>query len=173
MLTLKQEMFAKEYLVDFNATQAALRAGYSEKTARDIGCENLSKPNIQQEIQRLIEERSKRTEITADKVLKELAAIAFADSTDYAKIKHKTIENELTGKKEEIPYIEFTDTDNLSKEQRKAISAIKYTKNGIAVETYSKIRALELLAKHLGMFDEHQEEQIVTVKIQGVEDYAI
>lgn len=68
-LTAKQNLFVKEYLVDLNATQAAIRAGYSEKTAHDIGCENLKKPNIAKAIQEAMDARSQRTEITADYVL--------------------------------------------------------------------------------------------------------
>ena len=171
-MTPKQKLFAEEYLKDLNATQSAIRAGYSKKTAYAIGQENLKKPEIQKEIQKLMDKRSKINEITADNVLKELASIAFADSTDYAKIKHKTVVNDVTGEKEEVAYVEFTDTDDLSEEQKKAISAIKYTRNGIAVETHNKLKALELLGKHLGMFDEQQEEQQVIVTIKGTEDYA-
>lgn len=69
-LTAKQEAFCREYLIDLNATQAAIRAGYSEKTAKDIACENLAKPNISQKIAELSEARSKRTEVDADYVLK-------------------------------------------------------------------------------------------------------
>ncbi len=53
-------MCCREYLIDLNATQAAIRAGYSEKTARDIGCENLAKPNIQDRISQLTKERNER-----------------------------------------------------------------------------------------------------------------
>lgn len=171
-MTPKQKLFAEEYLKDLNATQSAIRAGYSKKTAYAIGQENLKKPEIQKAIQELMNKRSKINEITADNVLKELASIAFADSTDYAKIKHKTVVNDVTGEKEEVTYVEFTDTDDLSEEQKKAISAIKYTRNGIAVETHNKLKALELLGKHLGMFEEQQEEQQVIVTIKGTEDYA-
>lgn len=69
-LTNKQEAFCQEYLIDLNATQAALRAGYSEKTAKDIGCENLAKPNIQKKIAELMAKRSEKTEINAEWVLK-------------------------------------------------------------------------------------------------------
>ena len=69
-LTAKQRCFVEEYLVDLNATQAAIRAGYSEKTAADIGCENLTKPNIQQAIAEAMQARSERTEIEADQVLR-------------------------------------------------------------------------------------------------------
>jgi len=78
-LTPKQATFVEEYLVDLNATQAAIRAGYSKKTAVVIGCQNLMKVNIQAAIQFAKEKRSKRTEITQDKVLREYARLAFFD----------------------------------------------------------------------------------------------
>lgn len=68
-LTAKQEQFCKEYLIDLNATQAAIRAGYSEKTAQQIGAENLTKPVIQDFLRKKMNERSERTEISADYVL--------------------------------------------------------------------------------------------------------
>ena len=71
-LTDKQAIFCKEYLKDLNATQAAIRAGYSEKTANRIGHENLTKLDIQEEIQRLMNERSDRVEIEADDILKSI-----------------------------------------------------------------------------------------------------
>lgn len=68
-MTPKQEGFVREYLVDLNATQAAMRAGYSKRTAHVIGHENLSKPEIAAAIETAMNERAKRTEITADYVL--------------------------------------------------------------------------------------------------------
>jgi phage terminase small subunit len=68
-LTAKQDAFVREYLIDLNATQAAVRAGYSAATAYSIGSENLSKPEIQSAIQSALSARAKRTEITADYVL--------------------------------------------------------------------------------------------------------
>jgi len=68
-LTRKQEMFVKEYLIDLNATQAAIRAGYSKKTAEIIGFENLRKPNIADAIQIALDKRSEKTGITAEYVL--------------------------------------------------------------------------------------------------------
>ena len=68
-LTPKQGMFCKEYLVDLNATQAAIRAGYSENTASEMGYENLTKPHIAEYVQGLMNKRSKRVEIDADWVL--------------------------------------------------------------------------------------------------------
>ena len=68
-MTPKQQRFVAEYLIDLNATQAAIRAGYSEKTARFIGAENLTKPNIAAAVAAAVAKRSERTEITQDYVL--------------------------------------------------------------------------------------------------------
>lgn len=78
-LTPKQQTFVREYLVDLNATQAAIRAKYSANTAAVIGAENLRKPQIAEAIQAEMDRRSERTQITADKVLNELAKIGFSD----------------------------------------------------------------------------------------------
>lgn len=81
-LTNKQEAFCREYLIDLNATQAAIRSGYSEKTAKDIGCENLAKPNIQEELQELMRARNKSTQIDASYVLTRLKEIDELDVID-------------------------------------------------------------------------------------------
>jgi len=72
MLNAKQTKFVEEYMVDLNATQAAIRAGYSEKSASAIGHENLSKPEIQSELSKRIQERSQRTQVDADWVVENL-----------------------------------------------------------------------------------------------------
>ena len=81
-LTDKQEMFCKEYIIDLNATQAAIRAKYSEKTAGVIGLENLGKPLIQARLGELMKERSERVQIDADWVLLELKKIHSLDILD-------------------------------------------------------------------------------------------
>lgn len=81
-LTDKQELFCREYLIDLNATQAAIRAGYSEKTAHSIGAENLTKPEIEGYIQSLKQERNERNKIDADYVLKRLTEIDQMDVLD-------------------------------------------------------------------------------------------
>ena len=78
-LTKKQELFCKEYIVDFNATRAALAANYSKPTAYAIGAENLRKPQIQAYIKDLMAKREQRLDVTADRVVQELAKIAFND----------------------------------------------------------------------------------------------
>lgn len=143
-LTPKQERFCEEYLVDLNATQAAIRAGYSKKTAYRIGAELLQKTSVSNHISELRSEQSKRTEITADRVLAELAVIAFADRTEIAKIT-------------EAGFVKFTPTDKLPAELKKIIVGIKEGKFGIEVATADKVRALELLGKHLGVFDKPED----------------
>jgi len=85
-LSPKQAAFCREYLVDLNATQAAIRAKYSKKTAQQMGSENLSKPVIQAKIQELMEKRAQRTEIESDDVLadiREMADVAMARKPAY------------------------------------------------------------------------------------------
>ncbi len=81
-LTDKQEMFCREYLVDLNATQAAIRAGYSDKTANRIGSENLSKLDIQKRISELKSDRNEVVKVDAEYVLKRLVEIDKMDVLD-------------------------------------------------------------------------------------------
>jgi phage terminase small subunit len=74
-LTPKQELFVKEYLIDLNATQAAIRAGYSKKTAKEIAAENLTKPNIAEAIKIEIDKRMQRLDTSADKVIEDLGLL--------------------------------------------------------------------------------------------------
>jgi len=76
-LTAKQKLFCKEYLVDLNATQAAIRSGYSEKTACKIGSENLHKPDIAKHIQELFDKRAKKADISSEWVLNNLQKVAL------------------------------------------------------------------------------------------------
>lgn len=137
-LTLKQQRFVEEYLIDLNATQAAIRAGYSVKTAKEIGCENLSKPNISSEIAKAMAERSKRTGVTADRVIEELAKIGFINISDVVNLRTGKILTEA--QKEDLACIQSI--------------KIKETEFGEdrEVKFYDKKSALELLGKHLGLF---------------------
>lgn len=143
-LTEKQKKFCEEYIIDFNATQAAIRAGYSEKTAKVIANENLTKPYIQIYIQCIIKKREQRTEITADMVVKELAKVAFLSVDEFM-----NDDGEIKRLYE------------LSENAKGALSSygVKRVKMGddfIDVPIFKmndKIKSLELLGKHLGMFD--------------------
>lgn len=142
-LTKKQKLFVEEYLIDLNATQAAIRAGYSEKTAKNIGCENLAKPNIQREIQKRMKARGQRTEITQDRVLQELAKIGFADVTNFV-----TIENRM---------VQVKSTAEMPADKMGAIAGIKEGANGIEIKLNDKGKALELIGRHLGMWKDKTE----------------
>jgi phage terminase small subunit len=150
-LTEKQKRFVNEYLIDLNATQAAIRSGYSENTAAEQGNRLLRNVKVQEAIESRMKEREERTEITQDRVLLELAAIAFANGADYSKIVTKQ-GHDIDGNPVEYSDVELKNTDELTAEQKKAIAGIKQTKFGIVVETCDKVKALELLGKHLGMF---------------------
>ncbi len=139
-LTPKQQRFVDEYLVDLNATQAAIRAGYSKKTAYCIGIENLKKPVIQAEIKKRQSKLQNKLEITQERVLQELAAVAFANGTDFMKIVGP-------GAAVAIP------TEEISAEKLPAIAGIKNNQYGVEIKLHDKVRALELLGKHLGTFD--------------------
>lgn len=163
-LSAKQIAFINEYLIDLNATQAAIRAGYSEKTAYRTGADNLRKPQIQEVIQKRMEERSKRTEITADFVLQELYAIAKARGTDYSQIveepilrNNQYVRDPDTGKLRMQEVVKIVPTDKLTEDNKKAIASIKEGKYGIEVSTCDKVKALELLGRHLGMFKDKVE----------------
>jgi len=145
-------MFITEYLIDLNATQAAIRAGYSKKTAEAIGLENLGKPRIAAAIQQAMDDRSKRTEITADMVLKELALIGFADMADFIRIddggmiQANPLDTLAPGKSRIIKKV---------KEKR----TIKSTAEGDQImdatyefELWDKVKSLEDIGRHLGMF---------------------
>lgn len=152
-LTPKQIRFVDEYMVDFNATQAAIRAGYKAKTAHVIGAENLRKPKIAEEIARRQKDLQRRTEISQDRVVKELARIAFADASDYACIETYMYENK-DGTLSPLQVVSPKDTGALSDDQRAAIAGIKQGANGIEIKLHDKIKALELLGRHIGMFND-------------------
>lgn len=141
-LTKKQRQFVEEYLIDMNATQAAIRAGYSTSTAKEIGCENLTKPNIKDAIDKSLAERSKRTGVNADRVILELAKIAFINPTDVINMDEATVRGDANR----------DDTAAISSVKVKTIPTEDGNITEREVKTYDKIKALELLGKHMGMF---------------------
>jgi phage terminase small subunit len=144
-LTAKQQKFCEEYLIDLNATQAAIRAGYSTNTAKDIGCENLSKPNIRACIDAAIAERSKRTGVTADRVVRELARIAFVNAPDVIDTKYATVKPDATE----------DDTAVIASVKVKVSAGENSESVEREIKFADKIKALELLGKHLGMFTDN------------------
>lgn len=145
-MTDKQKIFADEYLIDLNATRA-YKAAYprvkNDEVARANGSRLLTNANVAEYIDRRMQDRQERTEITQDMVVEELAAIAFAKATDYAEVKDGAVI--------------IKDTDGLTDRQIKAIAGIKEGKFGIEVKLNDKQKALELLGRHLGMFKDKVE----------------
>ena len=163
-MTDAQKRFCDEYLIDLNATRA-YKVAYprckKEETANAASSRMLRNVKVQEYISEKQQEIEKRTEVTQDMVIKELAAIAFSKASDYAKLKKMKRnvpvfdgEDIVDYKEEEYTGIEFTPTDELTEEQKKALSGIKEGKFGIQVDSCDKVKALELLGKHLGMFND-------------------
>ena len=143
VLTDKQQRFCEEYLVDLNATQAAIRAGYSKKTARSQGQRLLTNVDIQREIQRRMDERSQRTGIDGDRVVQELERIAFAKITD-------VLDYGPDG-------VHLKDCSQVSSEVLAAIASVtnhttKKGRKAVRLKMHNKIAALTLLGRHLGLF---------------------
>ncbi len=128
-LTPKQQRFVDEYLIDLNATQAAIRAGYSEKTAQQIGSENLLKPVIQKAIQEAQNKRAERTEITQDYVL-----------SNIQKVVERCMQHEAVQARDGSPLLVQGPEGDLA-------CLFEFKETGA-------LKGLELLGKHLGMFKE-------------------
>lgn len=167
-LTDKQRAFVDEYLIDLNATRAyktVYKSCKKDETARVNASKLLTNANIKEKIEERMADRAKRTEITQDKVLTELAKIAFANGADFAKVVQKTrvvptfTQDGVQDGEKEITYedVQVLATDQLPKDKLAAISGIKATKEGIEVKMNDKVKALELIGRHLGMFNDKLE----------------
>lgn len=207
-LTEKQTRFVDEYLVDLNATQAALRAGYSRRTAGSIGDENLKKPEIQKAIQQLMQERQVRTQVTADMVLRRWWEIATADPNElvsyrrvccrhcfgvghkyqwtdeqeYLRAVHQAEKDAAEAERSAVlpsdeggygfdrtlrPHpkcpeckgegqgeVFVNDTRDLPATAKPLYAGVKVTKDGLEVKLQDQGKALENVARHLGMFND-------------------
>lgn len=159
-LTPKQQRFCDEYLIDLNATQAAIRAGYSAKTANRIGSENLSKLDIQEYLSYRHQERLTRTEITQDSVLQEFAKIAFIDIRKFynedGRLKQiNQLDNDCAAA------LAGLDVDELWADREQ----IGVTKK---IRLNSKISALESLGKHVGIYKKDNEQKPASQTVVNV-----
>ncbi len=169
-LTDKQKRFCDEYLIDLNATQAAIRAGYSPKTAEQTASRLLRNVKVQEYIAKRQKELSRSTEITQERVIKELALIAFSNNADYAHVVEKKLQVEAGGAlvdvldKDGKPVmyrtVEPVLTEELTEEQKRALAVIKKGRDGLEVKSCDKVKALELLGKHLGIFTDKIEANV-------------
>lgn len=154
-LSDKQKRFCEEYLIDFNGTQAAIRAGYSKKTAKEQSSRALTLVNVQEHIAFMQRQTSEKLNITKERVLNEYAKIAFSD-----------IRNLFN---EEGALVDITKLDDNS---AGAVSSVKSSEewgedkhgnrivvgNLKEVKVFDKIRALQDLGKHLGLFKEDNDQ---------------
>jgi phage terminase small subunit len=155
-------------MVDLNATQAAIRAGYSAKSAYSIGEENLRKPDVASAVERAMAERSARTEITADRVLRELAKIGFSDIRRavkwYSQTNVATVDTdadmEALADEGALRFavanqVELVSSDEIDDDTAAAVSEIGQSSTGaLKLKMYDKRAALVDIGKHLGMFTE-------------------
>ena len=138
-LTAKQERFCQEYLTDFNATQAARRAGYSEKTVKQAGTENLAKPAIQARIRELQQPHKEKLDISAERVLEELSLIAFARPKTYMSWNNSSLT--------------LIDSENLTETETAAIASVSYKETStqfggttqVELKFHDKVKALSTI----------------------------
>lgn len=155
-LTAKQKKFVEEYLIDLNATQAAIRAGYSPETAEQIGYQQLQKTSVKNEIDKAMAERSRRTGINQDRVLRELAKIAFVNPGDVINLNQATVKSDA--KEEDLAAIASVKIKNIPTEDGEITER--------EIKLCDKLKALDLLGKHLGIYDKKDaEDKNLTITI--------
>jgi phage terminase small subunit len=148
VLTDKQQIFVDEYLKDLNATQAAIRAGYSPRTAAETGHKLCQKRLVADAIACAKADRSRRTGISQDRVLEELARVAFCNPSDVLDL--NTAEVKSTAGEDDLKVIagvkvKYVPHKNESGDYEEAIER--------EVKLCDKLKALDMLCKHLGMYD--------------------
>jgi len=141
-LTEKQKKFVEEYLVDLNATQAAIRAGYSPKTASDEGYKLVHKGRVASRIAREMAERSRRTGITQDRVLRELARVAFLHPENV--IDFDTAEVRPNASVDDLACVNGCKVKTMSGDNGDMVER--------EVKLADKVKALDMLCRHLGMY---------------------
>ncbi len=147
----RQLRFAAEYVIDGNATQAAIRSGYSAKSANQAGATLRANAKVNAEIARIQARLANKLDVSAERVLAELAKIAFSDV-------RKVATWEARG-------VALIESDKISDDAAAAIESVGNTEAGVKLTMHSKTRALELLGKHLGLY-------VDRVKIENPDDIA-
>lgn len=163
-LTPRQERFVEEYLVDMNGTQAAIRAGYSARTANEQASRLLANASVSEAVARAKAERSARIGLTQDRVIEELAAIAFARMPDFAEWGDgDTMGLKPSGDlddRQSAAILQVTETEKFVKSLGRGEQLMSRERS---IKLHPKIDALKLLGQHLGMFSEKHE---VTVEVR-------
>lgn len=163
-LTGKQEKFCREYLIDLNLTQAAIRAGYSKKTAYAIGSENLRKPQIQEFLRGFRKNISEKNDNLSQKVIDELVRIGFSNVQDFI-----TDGNTIR------------DISQIDRQTASPVASVKKSvttfgedghKEVVEFKLWDKVGALEKLGRHLGIFelDNKQKNAVINVNVTDDDD---
>lgn len=143
----RRDLFVKEYLVDLNATQAAIRCGYSKKTADRAGSRLLRNVEVQREVSEAMAKRAGKLELTAERVLAELALIAFSDPRQFAKWNKDGVVLE--------------DSETLDPDHARCIAEVSSSPGPygttIKFKLHDKKGAIELLGKHMKLFTDRIE----------------
>lgn len=171
-LTPKQAAFIKEYPVDLNATQAAIRAGYSPRTARTIAADLLAKPNMKAEIAKVLEARSNKTEINAEWVLKRAALLANFNINKFIRVRDDGVAV--------YDFSTATDDDWYCISEYSADLVMmgrgdeQVEVNKVRLKSVDKMRALELVGRHVDVkafvdTDDDDHEDLTPIPI-GVKD---
>lgn len=146
-LTPKEQLFITEYLLDPNGTKAALSAGYAKKSAHVAACRLLKKDKIRNAIRDGLQRRFHRNEATADRVIEELRRLAFSDMADFAEWGPKRIA--------------IKDSKGMPAEHTAAVRKITESKTATgynrSLELHGKTQPMEMLGRHLGLFEPSQE----------------
>ena len=137
-LTPKKQRFVEEYVVDFNGVQACIRAGYSRKTAHSMSRHFLTDPDIQRMVKGKMEALREHAELSAQKVVHELALLAFVDMKDF--VEWDDLETKLIPAKSLAPGLS------------RCVQEIRQTQNGIVFKLYNKVDALDKLARYFHLF---------------------
>ena len=162
-MNAKQQRFVDEYLIDLNATQAAIRAGYSVESAYSQGQRLLKKAEVAAALETAMAARAKRTEITADMVLQELAKLGFSDirrAVQWRANVTAMVEDPETGEQRlaVTNEVQLIDSDKLDDATGAAVAEVSQTaQGGLKLKFHDKKGALDLIGKHLGMFVERRE----------------
>lgn len=160
-LTDKQKRFCEEYVIDLNATQAAIRAGYSGKTAGQIGEQNLKKLEIQNYIQELQQKKSEELNITQNDILKELVKIAFGDVKNYFNEQNNLIniselENSVSASIKSV---------TVQTEKREIYGELSVETSVKKLESHDKLKAIDLLNRMLGNYDKDNAQRKTEIQL--------
>lgn len=165
-LTTKEELFCLNYVKNFNATQAALNAGYSPNTAYIIGHENLRKPKISKRISQIKEEMTSKIHIEAMDILNKYIAIAFSDMGDYIDYgteENEVVDNQGNAKTYKNSYVRLKEkalTDTT------LIQEVKQGKDGISIKLCDKMKAMEKLEKYFDLLPDEFKRKMEKRKLE-------